>query len=109
MRLPTKIWSLPMLNLEAKVRARTAELTKSNRVREKLLSVVSHDIKSPLNSLRGVLNVYRQGGFTESEMKSLTTHIDENLNSTTMLVDNILAVDFPANSRVLKLLQRKSI
>ncbi|MGC4021010.1 MAG: sensor histidine kinase [Cyclobacteriaceae bacterium] len=78
------------VDLEAKVKERTAELTKANHVKEKLLSVVSHDIKSPLNSLRGVLNVYRQGGFSDSEMKTLTGHIDENLNATTMLVDNIL-------------------
>jgi len=51
------------LDLETKVQARTAELTKANQVREKLLSVVSHDIKGPLNSLRGVLDIYQKGGF----------------------------------------------
>ncbi len=78
------------LDLETKVQARTAELTKANQVREKLLSVVSHDIKGPLNSLRGVLDIYQKGGFSESEMKSLTGKIEENMNATSMLMDNIL-------------------
>ncbi|GHM99919.1 sensor histidine kinase [Cytophagales bacterium WSM2-2] len=83
---------LEMVNieLEAKVQARTTELTKANQVREKLLSVVSHDLKSPLNSLRGVLNIYHKGGFTDQEMKSVTRDITENLSTTSMLVDNIL-------------------
>lgn len=78
------------IDLEAKVQARTSELTKANQVREKLLSVVSHDIRGPLNSLRGVLDVYLQGGFSESEMRSLTGKIEENMNNTSMFMDNIL-------------------
>lgn len=78
------------VDLETKVRARTSELVKANQVREKLLSVVSHDIKGPLNSLRGVLDIYRQGGLSESEMKTLTGKIEENMSTTSMLMDNIL-------------------
>lgn len=78
------------VNLEAKVQARTIELTKANQVREKLLSVVSHDIRGPLNSLRGVLDIYRQGGFSEGEMRSLTGKIEENMSTTSMFMDNIL-------------------
>jgi len=78
------------IDLEAKVQARTSELTKANQVREKLLSVVSHDIRGPLNSLRGVLDIYRQGGFSEGEMRSLTGKIEENMSTTSMFMDNIL-------------------
>jgi signal transduction histidine kinase len=67
------------------------ELTKENYIREKLLSVVSHDIKSPLNSLQGIVNMYGSGGLSESEVKFLMERIAENLNSTSMLVDNILS------------------
>jgi signal transduction histidine kinase len=78
------------LDLEAKVQTRTAELTKANQVREKLLSVVSHDVKGPLNSLRGVLDIYKQGGFSDAEMKLLTGKVEENMSTTSMLMDNIL-------------------
>lgn len=78
------------IDLEAKVQARTSELTKANHVREKLLSVVSHDIRGPLNSLRGVLDIYRKGGFSEAEMRSLTGKIEENMSTTSMFMDNIL-------------------
>ncbi|HCW06416.1 MAG TPA: hypothetical protein DGG95_03510 [Cytophagales bacterium] len=77
-------------DLEVKVKTRTQELTKANQVRERLLSILSHDMKGPLNSLRGVLDIYRQGGFSESELKSLTGNIEVNLSSTSMLMDNIL-------------------
>lgn len=77
-------------DLEAKVQFRTAALTKENFIRERLLSIVSHDIKSPLNSLRGALSIYQRGGFNDKEMKSVASGITENLDSTTLLVDNIL-------------------
>jgi signal transduction histidine kinase len=88
--LAYKNLELVNVDLEAKVQARTKELTKANQVREKLLSVVSHDMRGPLNSLRGILDVYSQGGFSESEMKSLTGSIEENMSTTSLLMDNIL-------------------
>ena len=78
------------VDLEAKVQIRTSELTKENFIREKLLSVVSHDIKSPLNSLHGILNIYHNGGLTKEEMDFFMGRVSENLASTINLVDNIL-------------------
>lgn len=78
------------VDLEAKVQARTQELTNANLLREKLLSILSHDMKGPLNSLRGVIDIYKKGGLSDSELKILTSSIEENLNSTSLLMENIL-------------------
>jgi signal transduction histidine kinase len=78
------------LSLEQKVIDRTTELTTANRVKDKLLSVISHDIKSPLNTLRGTLTIFGMGAVDDKELKQLMVNVDDQLNQTTTFVENIL-------------------
>ena len=78
------------LNLEKIVTERTSQLTTANTVKDRLLSVMSHDIKSPLNSLRGLLQVYNKGAISPGEFGSFAQHIEDDLNKTSLLVENIL-------------------
>lgn len=84
--------NLEVLNrdLEQMVEVRTVELTMANTVKDRLLSVMSHDIKSPLNSLRGILQVYNQGAISKDEFDHFAKHIEDDLGKTSTLVDNIL-------------------
>jgi len=84
--------NLEQLNqsLEKMVDERTEQLTTANNVKERLLSIVSHDIKSPLNSLRGILNTYNQKSITAEEFKYYSKRIEDDLTKTSRLVDNIL-------------------
>lgn len=77
-------------HLENMVSERTGELTTANRVKDRLLSVMSHDIKSPLNSLRGILQIYNKGAINKDEFTMYTKHIEGDLNKTSILVENIL-------------------
>jgi signal transduction histidine kinase len=77
-------------NLEKIVAERSGELITANTVKDKLLSVVSHDIKSPLNSLRSVLHVYNKGVISKEEFDTFTKHLEDDLGKTSMLVENLL-------------------
>jgi signal transduction histidine kinase len=77
-------------NLERIVEDRSGQLITANTVKDRLLSVVSHDIKSPLNSLRGVLQVYNKGAITRDEFDNFTKHLENDLSKTSMLVENLL-------------------
>jgi two-component system sensor histidine kinase ChiS len=76
--------------LETIVTERTDQLSQANRVKDRLLSVVSHDIKAPMNSLRGILNLYNSGSIDAVEFKEFSKKIENDLNKTSLLVDNIL-------------------
>jgi signal transduction histidine kinase len=78
------------LNLEKIVEERSGELITANEVKDRLLSVMSHDIKSPLNSLRGVLQIYNKGAISQDEFVQMTQHIEGDLSKTSILVENIL-------------------
>ena len=77
-------------DLEQMVKVRTVELTTANTVKDRLLSVMSHDIKSPLNSLRGILQIYNAGVISKDEFDQFSKHIEDDLGKTSILVDNIL-------------------
>jgi two-component system sensor histidine kinase ChiS len=76
--------------LESVVTERTDQLSQANRVKDRLLSVVTHDIKAPMNSLRGILNIYNSGSIDAEEFKQFSKLIENDLNKTSLLVDNIL-------------------
>lgn len=76
--------------LERAIAERTNELQMANTVKDRLLSVVSHDIKSPLNSLKGILQLYHRGALDEKEFQEFTRRVESDLNRTALLVDNIL-------------------
>ncbi|HEY0655816.1 MAG TPA: sensor histidine kinase [Chryseosolibacter sp.] len=77
-------------NLEKIVEERTDQLSTANTVKDRLLSVVSHDIKSPLNSLRAILQMYNAGTISKDEFDHFSQHLEDDLNKTTILVENIL-------------------
>lgn len=77
-------------NLEKTVEERTDQLSTANTVKDRLLSVVSHDIKSPLNSLRAILQMYNSGAISKDEFDHFSQHLEDDLNKTTILVENIL-------------------
>jgi len=67
------------------------ELEELNKLKDKLLSVVSHDFRSPLNSLQGTLNLMIQGGLTEEEFKMLAHGLVDKLDHTYNLLENLLS------------------
>ncbi len=77
-------------SLEDSVKTRTEELSRLNEIKDKLLSVVSHDLRSPLNSLKGILHVYNIGAVSKEEMDPFLNKIEDELSRTNILVDNVL-------------------
>lgn len=83
--------------LEQEVRIRMAEiqskserLEEVNRVKDKLFSLVSHDIKGPLGSLRLALAMMNTGQVSAEEFQHLTSALEARFGQTTEFVENLL-------------------
>jgi signal transduction histidine kinase len=76
--------------LEEKVAARTEQLSKSNVVKERFISVVSHDLRSPLSNLKGMLDLTQSGDLKPEDVKQLTGSISSNLDASLKLLDELL-------------------
>ncbi|TAD97501.1 MAG: hypothetical protein EAZ97_12410 [Bacteroidetes bacterium] len=72
------------------IRLQKEKLVKINSVKDQLFSIISHDIKSPLNTLKGYLSLVKMGGLTEDELKDWSVMIGEKLEDTENLVENLL-------------------
>ncbi|MBL7851645.1 MAG: sensor histidine kinase [Cyclobacteriaceae bacterium] len=88
--LSHKALEIMNVNLEGIVHERTRELRTANDVRDRLLSVLSHDVRSPLNTLQGMLDLYNQGHIKPEEFSQFSRQIQGQLGSTNLLVENIL-------------------
>jgi signal transduction histidine kinase len=77
-------------SLEKLVDERTLELSQANKIKDKLLSIISHDIKGPFNSLRGIVNLFNQGFIKGEELGPVMTQIESQMGITNLLIENVL-------------------
>jgi two-component system, sensor histidine kinase LadS len=84
-------------NLEEEVRLRTQEiqlqnikLEEVNRIKDKLFSVVSHDIKGPLTSLQLALSMTKNDTINQHEFRELASSLEIRFKQTTEFIENLL-------------------
>lgn len=74
------------------IETRNDELDKLNKEKDRFFSILSHDLKSPLNSLKGLshLLTLSKDALTPDELLQLRNKIDTSLDNLTELINNIL-------------------
>jgi signal transduction histidine kinase len=100
-----KLISSQNMQLEARVYQRTIDLEQSistlsrqrkelheaNNFKDKVLSIISHDLKSPIATLAGMLSIMKMKSLTELERGNVVENLEVALKNTKILLDNILA------------------
>lgn len=69
---------------------RSEELEELNKLKDKFFSIISHDLRSPINSLAGVLNLMDKNGVSPEELPDLTRELRMQFNHTRGLITNLL-------------------
>lgn len=65
-------------------------LEANNLVKDKLFSVISHDLRSPITQVIGLLDLLDAGEMTLKEMAELTPAVKSSIANTLQLLDNLL-------------------
>ena len=78
------------LRIKRQLASHKAELEEMNTAKDKLLSVVAHDFKSPLNALKSMLRFIREGTIEQKDMDKMIPAFEKELDYTGQLLDNIL-------------------
>jgi len=80
------------VGLEAKVHERTAELEQADRLRSQFLSHVSHELKTPLTSIKGFLQNMLDGltGPVNEKQQRYLTRVLENSERLIRMIDDLL-------------------
>ncbi|HYC30452.1 MAG TPA: HAMP domain-containing sensor histidine kinase, partial [Chitinophagaceae bacterium] len=74
----------------AQLEEQTIQLTELNSLKNKLFSVISHDLKTPMYALRNLFSNMQQYDLPPEEVKSLIPDVVNDLNYTTGLMENLL-------------------
>lgn len=80
--------SLDQLNKE--ISQQNLLLEADNKTKNKLLSIISHDLRTPLVNTKGVLNLVNQGMVPQDEAERLLQLLETQYIGTTSLLDNLL-------------------
>lgn len=68
----------------------TKHLENVNNVKDKLFSIVSHDLKDSLSSINGFIDLLRDGSLSREEFDNLIPELSENANNASLLLFNLL-------------------
>ncbi|GGD29671.1 tetratricopeptide repeat-containing sensor histidine kinase [Hyunsoonleella pacifica] len=68
----------------------TQHLENVNNVKDKLFSIVSHDLKDSLSSINGFIDLLKDGSLSREEFDNLIPELSENANNASLLLFNLL-------------------
>lgn len=77
-------------NRKALISSQNKTLSELNQTKNRLFSILSHDLKSPIASIQQVLELLKFGNISDEEMKIISEHLVIQVDSTSRLLNNLL-------------------
>ncbi len=72
------------------VKKRSVELEQLNQVKDKFFSIISHDLRSPINALSAILDMMDNNQIKPEEFSKLNKELRVQFNHTKTLINNLL-------------------
>ena len=66
------------------------QLRELNQLKDRLFSIIAHDLRGPLGSLITLINLTKEGYFTEEGFKDVVDELSKNVGYTSELLENLL-------------------
>jgi len=79
-----------LIDHQNEIKKRSLELEQLNQVKDKFFSVISHDLRSPINALSGILDLMAKKQITPEELPKLTKELQLQFSHTKNLINNLL-------------------
>lgn len=78
------------VKIENKIKAQAEQLQASNKLKDRLFSIISHDLRGPLINLNDIIKLLNEGTISEEEFHAVIPVLSRNLGYTTGLLENLL-------------------
>lgn len=65
-------------------------LDESNRAKDKMFSVISHDLRSPLNAVKGMFDLIKSGQISAEELHAFIPQISRKVNNASDILEELL-------------------
>jgi signal transduction histidine kinase len=79
-----------LLEHQAEIKKRSVELEQLNQVKDKFFSIISHDLRSPMNALAGLLDLAEKKHLNQQEFSNLSRELRQQFDHTKTLINNLL-------------------
>ena len=79
-----------LLRHQQEMETRSEELERLNQVKDKFFSIISHDLRSPINALAGLLDLLDKGAVKPEELSRHIHELKSRFNHTRTLLNNLL-------------------
>ena len=79
-----------LLQHQEEMERRSIELEQLNQVKDKFFSIISHDLRSPINALAGLLDLMDKGAIASEELPMAIKELRVRFNHTRTLLNNLL-------------------
>lgn len=79
-----------LLRHQEEMEKRSEELERLNQVKDKFFSIISHDLRSPINALAGLLDLLDKGAVSAEELPKHVRELKARFNHTRTLLNNLL-------------------
>lgn len=78
------------VRIENKIKAQAEQLQASNKLKDRLFSIISHDLRGPLINLNDIIKLLNEGTISQEEFHAIIPVISRNIGYTTGLLENLL-------------------
>jgi PAS domain S-box-containing protein len=78
------------VGIENQVRIQSDQLIAMNKLKDRLFSIIAHDLRGPLINLNEVIKMLNSGIITDAEFKLFIPKLSNNIGYTTGLLENLL-------------------
>lgn len=79
-----------LMEHQEEIKKRSVELEQLNQVKDKFFSIISHDLRSPINALAAILTLLDNNQIKPEEFARLTKELKVQFNHTRSLINNLL-------------------
>lgn len=79
-----------LLQHQEEMEKRSKELEQLNEVKDKFFSIISHDLRSPINALAGLMDLLDRGAIASHELPAAIKELRVRFNHTRSLMNNLL-------------------
>jgi signal transduction histidine kinase len=76
------------------VEVQSEELKSINSTKDRLFSIIAHDLRSPLSSLKGVMQLLDNEYISKEEFKELSKRLQQNVDNVHGMLENLLLWSF---------------
>lgn len=76
------------------------KLSKSNEAKDKIFSIISHDLRNPFHTLMGLLDLLKDKDLSQDERKEIINSFDSATRSTYQLLENLLSLSATKRGKI---------